>query len=101
MTRVPPTDSSLPADVGALFGHRGLHQQHEGHEHCRQHGAYPKDIKVSQRSRLLLAYILERLRRHLLRTGGIAGQLVEKGLRLLQEGTDRRVQRVEKLTETP
>src|SRR5262249_47744270 len=83
------------SDVGALLGHRALHEQHQNDEYHPQGGAQPEDVEVGQRRGLLLAEVGEHLYGPQLRPGRVPRLLKEEGLALFQEGVDLRVERVE------
>src|SRR6516162_4851834 len=89
--------ASFVTDVSAFLSHRTFHNQHQKRDRKRQHGRHPKGVEIGKRRRLLLAQILERLPGQLLRSHRIAGLLQEHSSRLLEEGTNSRVERIEGL----
>ena len=83
----------------ALLGDRALHQQYQNNKRRRQDGAHPEDIEEGERRGLLLAEVVERLDRQLLRAGRVAGPLLEELAGLLQKRLDMGVQRAQVLAE--
>ena len=83
--RHPGLATSLRRHVGALFGYGALHHQHQEDQHHPQNGAQPENVKVGQRSGLLLAEVGEDIYAPLLRKGRVSCQPHEKLLTSLQE----------------
>src|SRR5271165_6236760 len=66
--------------MSAFLSHGTLHKQYRERDHQRQHGRHPKDVEISERSRLLLTQVFELLHSQLLGGDWIAGLLKEERL---------------------
>src|SRR4051812_44341659 len=71
--------SLLAPDQFPLLGHGSLHQEDKQHQSHAQDGEQPEDVEVGERRGLLLAEVVQRLERHLLRPGRVARLLHEVG----------------------
>jgi hypothetical protein len=79
--------NSLAADGRAFFGDGTLHQQDAKRHRERHDGEEPKTIEICQRRCLLVAQVLQRLPRQLLRSSRTSGLPEETRLSLLKESS--------------
>jgi hypothetical protein len=88
---------SFAADTRPFLGHRTSHQEDEERRREHDNGEQPETIEIRQCRCLLVAQILQRLPRQLLRGNRISGLLQEARLRLLKKGLHGRIKRIEGL----
>src|SRR5262245_6430180 len=78
---------------------RTLHQGWQNNQRKCENSGEPKYIEISQCSGLLLAEISQRLPGHEVARSRIARCLKKQSMGLIDEGSDRRVERIEELAD--
>ena len=76
----------------AFLGDGPFHKQYTECDRKGQDSHHPKGVEIGERRGLLLAQILKRLPRQLLRSNRIAALLQERSLGLPEEGGHRRIE---------